>query len=177
MNLLRFIARWWAIFALAAAIVMLGVAHGFQEFGGLAPCPLCLKQRDAYWMAIVIALPASLWAVITRSKGTPRLAAFLLFAVFGAGAAIATFHAGGELHWWKLPATCGGTVGQVSLDDIAAALSGRARVPACDVAAWEMWGISMAGWNAIASGLLAAFSLVASMRRKTDKGWHNNVLR
>jgi disulfide bond formation protein DsbB len=177
MNGLRFIARWWAAFALLAAVFMLGGAHAFESFGGLAPCPLCLKQRDAYWLAIAIALPATLWALLSRSKGTPRLAAFLLFAVFGAGAAVALFHAGGELHWWELPKTCGGSLGPVTLDDMAAALSGRTRAPACDVAAWSMWGISMAGWNALISAGLAAFSLVSSMRRKSDRSWQDNVLR
>lgn len=177
MNLLRFIARWWAAFALVAAVAMLAAAHAFESFGGLAPCPLCLKQRDAYWMAIAIALPATVWALLSRSRGTPRLAAFLLFAVFSAGTAVAVFHAGGELQWWKLPATCGGSVGPVSIDDIMRALDGQTRVPACDIVAWKMWGISMAGWNAIASGGLALFSLVSSMRRKSDKGWHDNVLR
>jgi len=177
MNLLRFIARWWTAFALIAAVAMLGAAHAFETFGGLAPCPLCLKQRDAYWMAIAISLPATIWALVSRSKGTPRLAAFLLFAVFAAGTAVAVFHAGGELHWWKLPATCGGSAAPVTIDDIAAALSGQTRVPACDVAAWSMWGISMAGWNAIVSAGLALFSLVSSMRRRSDKGWHDNVLR
>lgn len=177
MNLLRFIARWWAAFALIAAVAMLGIAHGFETIGGLAPCPLCLKQREAYWLAIAIALPATIWALLSRSKGTPRLAAFLLFAAFGAGAAVATFHAGGELDWWALPAKCGGATGPVSIDSIAASLSGRQTFVLCDVVAWKMWGISMAGWNAIAATILALFSLVSSMRRKTDKGWHDNVLR
>jgi disulfide bond formation protein DsbB len=177
MNLLRFIARWWTAFALLAALAMLGVAHAFETFGGLAPCPMCLKQRDAYWFAIAIALPATVWALLSRSKGTPRLASFLLFGVFAAGAAAAVFHAGGELHWWKLPPTCGGSLDAVSADDLIRAWAGATRVPACDVAAWKMWGLSMAGWNAIASALLAVFSLVASMRVKSDKGWHENVLR
>ncbi len=177
MNLLRFIARWWAAFALAAAIALLGAAHAFEVFGGLAPCPLCLKQRDVYWMAIAISLPATLWALFSHSKGTPRLAAYLLFGVFTAGAVVATFHAGGELHWWRLPATCGGSLGPVNADDLITALSGRVRMPACDVAAWKMWGISMAGWNAIISTGLALFSLISSMRRKSDRGWQDNVLR
>jgi len=177
MEFLRFIARWWAGFALVISVAMLATAHAFETFGGLAPCPLCLEQRDVYWVAIAISLPATAWALITRSKGTPRLAAFLLFAVFAAGTAVATFHMGGELHWWKLPATCGGSVGPVTIDDIAAALSGKTRVPACDVAAWKMLGISMAGWNAIVSFFLSGFSLISSMRRKSDKGWHENVLR
>ena len=63
------------------------------------------------------------------------------------------------------------------LDDLITALSGRIRMPACDVAAWKMWGISMAGWNAIISGGLALFSLISSMRRKSDRGWQDNVLR
>lgn len=177
MNTLRFIARWWAAFALVIAVAMLGVAHYFETFQGLAPCPMCLKQRDAYWFAIVIALPATTWALLSRSKGTPRLAAFLLFAVFSAGAAAAIFHAGGELHYWKLPPTCGGSLGEVSIDDLARSWAGHSRVPACDVAAWKWLGISMAGWNGIVSVFLALFSLVSSMRSKTDKGWHHNVLR
>jgi disulfide bond formation protein DsbB len=177
MNTLRFIARWWAAFALIIAIAMLAAAHSFEVFGGLAPCPMCLKQRDIYWFAIVIALPATTWALLSRSKGTPRLAAFLLFAIFAAGTATAVFHAGGELHYWKLPPTCGGSLGPVNADDLMTALAGRTRVPACDVAAWKMWGVSMAGWNAAISAVLALFSLVSSMRSKTDKGWHENVLR
>jgi len=178
MKLVDFIGRWWTAFALAAAIAMLAGAHAFERFGGFPPCPLCLKQRDVYWMAIGIALSATLWALVSRSKGTPRVAAFLLFGVFATGAVIAGFHAGGELHWWKLPATCGGSAGAVSIDDLAAALSGAPmRLPACDVVAWQMWGISMAGWNAIISAVLALLSLVASMRKKTDKEWRDNVLR
>lgn len=178
MKVFDVIGRWWTAFALAASVAMLGAAHAFERFAGFPPCPLCLKQRDAYWLAIAIALVATLWAVLSRSRGTPRVAAFLLFGVFTAGAIVATFHAGGELHWWELPATCTGSGGVVSIDDMAAALSGApVRLPACDVVAWKMFDISMAGWNAIISGVLALLSLLASMRKKTTKDWHGHVLR
>ncbi len=178
MKVFDVIGRWWTAFALLASIAMLAGAHAFERFGGFPPCPLCLKQRDAYWLAIAISLTATLWALLSRSKGTPRVAAFMLFAVFTAGAVVATFHAGGELDWWKLPASCTGSGGVVSIDDMAAALSGApVRLPACDVVAWKMWGISMAGWNAIISAGLALLSLLASMRKKTTKDWHVNVLR
>jgi len=178
MKAVEFIGRWWAAFALLAAIAMLATAHGFERIGGFPPCPLCLKQRDVYWMAIAISLSATLWALLSRSKGTPRVAAFLLFGVFAAGSVVATFHAGGELKWWDLPATCSGAAGTVTIDDLAAALSGaKTRLPACDVVAWRMWGISMAGWNAIVSAVLALLSLIASMRKKSDKEWRENVLR
>lgn len=176
MNGLRFIARWWPAFALLASIAMLAGAHAFERIGGYPPCLMCLKQRDVYWAAIAVALPATLWAVFTRSKGAPRVASYLLFAIFTAGAIVATFHAGGELKWWSLPATCGGSSGSVSFDDMAAMLGGaRIRAPACDVAAWTMWGVSMAGWNAIISVILALISLVSSMRRKTARNYHADV--
>ena len=38
-----------------------------------------------------------------------------------------------------------------------------------DVVAWSMFGISMAGYNAMLSGLLAVISLMASMRLRFRK--------
>ena len=78
-GLYRLLTRWWTAFALAASLALLGAAHAFERFGGLAPCNLCLKQREVYWGAVAIALVATLWHVISRgSRGTPRIAAFLL---------------------------------------------------------------------------------------------------
>ncbi|MFN3229567.1 MAG: disulfide bond formation protein B [Asticcacaulis sp.] len=40
----------------------------------------------------------------------------------------------------------------------------------CDIVPWTFLGISMAGWNAIVSGLLALASLLSSLRRKGKPG-------
>jgi len=40
------------------------------------------------------------------------------------------------------------------------------RVPMCDQAAWRMFGISMAGYNAVISLGTAALGLFALMRRQ-----------
>ena len=106
-RLYQRLTRWWTAFALAASLAMLGAAHAFERFAGLAPCNLCLKQREVYWAAVAIAGAATFWAVFSRAtRGTPRIASFLLAAVFFTGAITAGFHAGGELKWWDLPATC-----------------------------------------------------------------------
>jgi len=170
---MRIMLRWWTLYAALASAAMLGAAHAFEQFGGYAPCALCLKQREVYWFALVVAVPASLWALAFRSKGTPRLAAFLLFAIFTTGAITAGFHAGGELKWWELPATCGGSKpGAISIEDLTATITGAktVRAVACDVAAWSFAGISMAGWNAIASALLALLSLLAARRKDSVRG-------
>jgi disulfide bond formation protein DsbB len=169
MNAVRLVIRWWVAFALLASIAMLAIAFAFQYLGGLAPCHLCMQQRYVYGMAIVIALPATLWALFFRSRGTPKLAALLLTGVFVTGAIVAGFHAGVELKWWPGPSSC--TSNGADLNDlqgkISAIMSGaKLHTPMCDVIAWSWGGLSMAGWNMVGSIILAVISLIASIRRK-----------
>ncbi len=168
-RLYRLLTRWWTAFALAASLAMLGAAHAFERFGDLAPCNLCLKQREVYWGAVAIALVATLWHLISRgSRGTPRIAAFLLAVVFATGAITAGFHFGGELKWWDLPATCAGG-GDINLESLAALALGSGpveKVVMCDAVTWRFLGLSMAGWNALISAALAVFSLLAAKRPK-----------
>jgi disulfide bond formation protein DsbB len=168
-GLYRLLTRWWTAFALLASLAMLGAAHAFERFGGLAPCNLCLKQREVFWGAVAIALTATLWHLVSRgSRGTPRIAAFLLAVVFATGAVTAVFHMGGEMKWWALPATCSGG-GDVNLESLAALALGTGPVEefvGCDEVAWRFLGLSMAGWNALISAALAVFSLFAAKRPK-----------
>ena len=158
--------RWWSITAFVASLGLLAVAHAFQRFLGLDPCHLCIKQRDIYWIAVGVSGVASIWALFTGAKGPPRVFSFLLFAIFLTGAGIALYHTGAEQHWWLGPQSCTTSNKVVGPDQIAAMLSGESQIkpPQCNVVAWQMFGISMAGYNAILSSLLAILSLLASMR-------------
>lgn len=163
MPLLQTLLRWWAVFALVAAAAMLGAAHWFES-RGLAPCPMCLKQREVYWAVLAVAGPAVVWTVISRAKGTPRLAAFFLFAIFSAGVVTATFHAGGEQGWWQLPASCLGVTGPLDTTDLLSQLQVSYSGASCADIAWSWLGLSMAAWNAIISVVLAGLSLAAAAR-------------
>lgn len=164
------LTRWWTAFALAISLAMLGAAHAFERFAGLDPCNLCLKQRETYWAAVGVAAVATAWAIISRaSRGTPRIAAFLLFAVFTTGAITAGFHAGGELKWWALPASCSAAGGLPSLEGLTAFALGTSEpvtFAGCDAVTWSFLGLSMAGWNTLIAASLAGFSLFASKRPK-----------
>ena len=169
MTAYRLLTRWWTAFALASSVAMLGMAHAFERFAGLSPCNLCLKQREVYWGALVVALIATAWTIISQARrGTPRIAAFLLFVIFATGAVTAGFHAGGELKWWSLPATCvgGGVADLESLTSLALGVGEPTRIAMCDAVAWSFLGVSMAGWNALISAALAVFSLLAAKRPK-----------
>ena len=154
----------WRLSALVASAGMLAIAHGFQTFGELAPCALCLRQREVYWVAFALALAGM---ILTRLQGGARFRPAFnlgLAVVFAVGFGVAAYHAGAEWKWWPGPSTCASTGGAVSLEALSGLLEGAAvRAPACDQAPWVFVGLSMAGWNALISLALAALSLAAAL--------------
>lgn len=151
----------WPWGAIVVSALMLAAAHAFEHFGGLAPCQLCLRQREVYWGAIAIAGLGLLAARLAPTLFVPRATAALLAVAFLAGAGVAIYHAGAEYKFWPGPSTCGAvSTGPISAADMASALDGPPR-PAvrCDEAAWTLFGVSMAGYNALISLALAGISL------------------
>jgi disulfide bond formation protein DsbB len=177
MSAYRLLTRWWTAFALAISLALLGAAHAFERFADLAPCNLCLRQREVFWGAVAIAIVATLWTVISQARrGTPRIAAFLLFVVFATGAVTAGYHAGGELKWWALPALCAGGGDAADLEALTSLALGVGpvqRVVMCDAVTWSFLGLSMAGWNTLISAALAVFSLIAAKRPKDARAPRN----
>lgn len=168
-GLYRLLTRWWTAVALVASLALLGFAHLSETIWDISPCNLCLKAREVYWGAVVVALLATVWHLVSRgSRGTPRIAAFLLAVIFATGTITAVFHMGGELKWWALPATCaaGGSVDLESMTALALGTGPAPRVAMCDAVTWTFLGLSMAGWNALISAALAGFSLLAAKRPK-----------
>lgn len=153
----------WPAIALSVSAAMLAAAHAFERFGGFAPCLLCLKQREVYWVAGFVALLGIGLLRAPRAKGLRPWLALGLAVVFLFGASLAAFHAGVEWKWWPGPAACSGAGGSVSSLDMSGLLDGtlKVRPPACDKAAWRLLGLSMAGWNALASLGFAALGILA----------------
>ncbi len=158
--------RHWPLLALVTSIAMLAIAHAFETFGHLAPCTLCLEQREVYWVAIPVAAAAMVAGYYTPLG---RLAPYLgggLAIVFLIGMALAIYHAGAEWKFWPGPQTCSSTGAKVDPGDIANLLKGaKVSAPRCDEAAWRFLGLSMAGWNALISLKLAFWSGVWAFRR------------
>jgi disulfide bond formation protein DsbB len=126
---------------------LLVAALAFQYLGGLAPCPLCVLQRWPHLAAVVLGLAILAWP----RRGLAVLAGLAMLA----GAGIGLYHLGIERNWWEGPTTCtapvvGGVAPGELLDRIL-----EAPVVACDAVAWSWLGVSMAGWNAILSLVLA----------------------
>jgi disulfide bond formation protein DsbB len=144
----------------AASIVILATVWVFQGFG-YAPCELCLTQRYAFYAAAPLALLTALLA--SRSAhGLARAGFALLALVFAANAVLAAYHAGVEYGWWAGPTACtGGLTGSLDVNDLVNSLN-SVKVVRCDEVQLRIAGLSLAGWNVLASAVLAAYAALAA---------------
>ena len=146
------------LLAALGSLALLAGAFAFQHIGGLPPCKMCIWQRWPH--AVAIGLGAA----------TIALGPLLILALAGALSALTTagigfYHVGVEQKWWEGPKGCTGSGLDLnqSPQDFLNALEGVALVR-CDEIPWEMLGLSMAGWNALISLVLAALWISAILR-------------
>ena len=151
-----------AAIILAGCIAVLGGALLFEHVGGLAPCVLCLWERWPWWIAGAITLPVLLLPPVRRALGPALPALFAL--IFAGSFALAAYHVGVEQHWIAGPATCSAPLsGARTLADFQRMVVDRP-VVRCDEVPWALFGISLAGFNAIFSLALAALALRTATR-------------
>ena len=145
------------LLALAVPAALLAGAYGSQIFGGLYPCEMCWWQRYAHFAALPFALLALISPLHAPRTRTLTLCAAFAIAVSGL---IGAYHAGVE--WKILPGltTCS-TGGPKSLEDILST-----PLIQCDQVQWELFGISLAGWNALFS--LGGATLIVRLALRKD---------
>lgn len=151
--------RVFAGFALIASAVVLGTALLSEYWGGLAPCELCLLQRWPWAAAIVIAFVV----VLVGEHARLDWVALPLTLVFAVSIAFAFYHVGVEQHWFAGPTACtAGPGGAMTLEQMKQQILGTAPV-LCDRPAWTLFGISLAGFNLLASLIMLGCCVVAGL--------------
>lgn len=139
----------WPILALLVSAALVGGAHAFETFGHLPPCAMCLAQREWHWGIMTIA------AVALIARGEARWSAFVIGLAYLGSFAMAGWHVGVEQHW--IEAQCEVTSG--TLDNLSFDLNAKLELPQCDNPLWSMFGITMAGYNALISAAMALIGL------------------
>jgi disulfide bond formation protein DsbB len=152
-------ANWLALLLPAA---LLAGAWGSQLIAGLVPCEMCHWQRWPHYAAVVVA--AFAFVAPERNRLVLVVLAALLIAASGV---IGVMHAGVEYHWWQGFTACTAPVpitGATAAERLDALL--KAPVVRCDAPQWSLFGISLAGFNALFSigGALAILGLVRRAR-------------
>jgi disulfide bond formation protein DsbB len=151
--------------ALVAALAVLAIAAAtiagawyFQLVLGLQPCPMCLEQRYAYYLAIPLAALTALAAGQNAPRGL-LIGGLALLALATLGNAVfGAYHAGVEWKFWPGPADCTGPVGNLGSAGSLLDRLDTVKVVMCDEVQWSFLGISLAGYNALISLLMAAIA-------------------
>ena len=132
--------------ALAIPALLLAGAYVSQYGFGLYPCEMCWWQRYPHFAAIGIAFISTI--------APPRRVwiALAALAIFASGL-IGAFHAGVEYGWWEGITPCTGAADPFALE-----------FARCDVPAFTLLGISLAGFNALFSiaGAIAIWLLLVA---------------
>jgi disulfide bond formation protein DsbB len=163
LNQLTLTERALTLSALVSAALLAG-AHFFETFGGLVPCILCLDQREAHWTGLAVSTAGMVISKIFKSKIGATAAVGAVALVYLVSAGLAFYHTGVEYGYWPGPAICsGGGLDGVDVNDLAASLGERANAPSCEDVQWRFLGVSMAGYNLLASAGLFAFTLFAAL--------------
>jgi disulfide bond formation protein DsbB len=153
--------------ALAAAAVMFGALCGawyFQYQLGYVPCPLCYQQRIPYYFAIPLGLLLAAFAFYEGSRQILRLGLYLLAAILAVSVGMGVYHAGVEWSFWQGPTSCAaGAPSTAPIGNILEAIR-NVRVVPCNEAAWRLFGISLAGYNALISAFAAIVAFAGARR-------------
>ncbi len=149
------------IAAISAAAVLIALAS--QAWGGLQPCVLCIWQRWAHGAVIALALIA-LGAALYGARRGAAWFTFVAGAAAIVGTGIALYHVGVEQQWWPGTSGCGAGAlsGAGGLEALRQQIE-SAPIVRCSDVPWSLFGISMAGYNAILSAALALFALAAGL--------------
>ncbi|MEO3476641.1 disulfide bond formation protein B [Phaeobacter sp. CAU 1743] len=136
-----------------SAALLLG-AFGFQYIGEMPPCKMCYWQRYPHAAAVGIGA----LAILIPGAFFPYLGALAALATSTIGA----YHAGVEQGWWEGPSACtSGSITGLTPDQLMEQIMAAPMVR-CDEIPWEMFGLSMAGWNAVISAGLMLIWIAAA---------------
>jgi disulfide bond formation protein DsbB len=155
-------AQKYILVATFGSFALLLGAFAFEYFAGLAPCVLCIWQRWPHALAVLAGLG-------TYAFGGRLLV--LLGAIFAfTSAAIGVFHVGVEQKLWQGLAACSASsMSGASIEDLLNPDVIIAAPIRCDAIAWQLFGVSMAGWNVLISGALGVLWVLAFIHKSRDQ--------
>ncbi|KZM51044.1 disulfide bond formation protein B [Labrenzia sp. OB1] len=159
------LARNLTVLALIGGLAVISTAWGFQLIGGYVPCKLCLEQRFPFYAGLPL-MAVALMLMGRERRGLAMLLLLVATAVFAYGAGLGVYQAGAEWQFWAGPSDCGGgSAAPAKAADMLQALQST-RVVSCTEASWRMFGLSFAGWNAVASAGIALLALISAVLLK-----------
>ena len=136
-----------------ASLALIAGALGFQYLGGIAPCEMCHWQRWPHFAAAIIGV-----VLVRFAPRNARPLAWICVGLLLITGGIGLYQTGMQNHLLPGPSSCSGhrfVVGSNMVPDVQ-----------CDVVTWELFGLSLAAYNAIFSFLIAGLGAIALVKEK-----------
>ena len=148
--------RTYLILAVSLCIMALAMAYIGEYFFALKPCPLCLYQRYVFMITAVVASTG----VVLSSLIRQLITLFIVGMLFLANGAIAVYQVLIEKGIVSQSRFCKGVqIQNKSFAEFKNALKNAGDVIPCDKVEFEMFGVSMAGYNALFTIFIGSFLL------------------
>ena len=144
--------------------LMLLSAFYLEYFHGALPCDLCITQR--WFHGAIIAYSFTIILIINKSFISNKLlilvGAILWLSSFLAG----LYHFGIEMNFWTGPDGCSSNI-DFSKDTLTYLLN-KSPIK-CDEVMFEIFGLSLAGWNALASFIIFLIASILLFNKRLIK--------
>ncbi|MBD21220.1 MAG: disulfide bond formation protein B [Rhodospirillaceae bacterium] len=147
------------IAAMASASLLIS-ALILEYSAGLISCTLCNAQRWPHAIVLGLCLIASLPILPTIR----RVLLGIISLAFATTALIGVYHASIEYGWISGPTGCSGNITGNSVEELRRQLLAQP-FARCDQVAWSLFGISLAGYNFLISGVLSLICGISSLCR------------
>ena len=152
------------IIAITTSIALAG-AYVSESFFDAHPCTLCIYQRYAYAVMMVISSSYIIYIYychnVKLDANNFSHKAWLLLSIVSIfiGNALSIFHSGIERHWWSYESSCTGFNGKIlSMQDMIHSIE-HAPIVACDALGPQLLGLTMANYSVIMLTLLSLGSI------------------
>ena len=143
---------------------MLISAFYLEYFQGALPCDLCITQR--WFHGLIIAYSFIIIFILKKTKFSKKLLLLGACVIWLSSFLAGLYHFGIEMKFWNGPDGCSSNI-DFSKDTLTYLMS-KSPIK-CDEIMIEIFGLSLAGWNALISFIIFLLISILLLNRKFMK--------
>ena len=143
---------------------MLISAFYLEYFHGALPCDLCITQR--WFHVAIIAYSFIILFIINKTSISKKLLLLGGIILWLSSSLMGLYHFGIEMNFWTGPDECSSNI-DFSKDTLTYLLN-KSPIK-CDEVRFEIFGLSLAGWNALASLFVFLLTSILLLNKRLIK--------
>ncbi len=144
--------------------IMLISAFYLEYFHGALPCDLCIKQR--WFHGAIIAYSLIIILILNKTSISKKLLLLGGTILWLSSSIAGLYHYGIEMNFWTGPDGCSSNI-DFSKDTLTYLLN-KSPIK-CDEVMFEIFGLSLAGWNALASFFVFLLTSIVLFNKRLMK--------